>query len=218
MFRAVLRAQWKWSRLIVTLGAVAGCALPILSLQGAARPGRNPLSTQELLTAVQSWGVAYPLLAGALGLLLATATWAPDHRGRHIHALTLPVPRWRFALLRFAAGAAFLGIPALAVLLGAVAATATATLPPGLQGYAWSLGFRFALALLLAYSVFFAISAGTPRTAGAVLGIVAAILLTHVIVGMTGTDTNVLGTIQQLVLSWPGPIAVFAGRWMLVDV
>ena len=29
MFRAMLYTQWKWSRLIVVLGSVAGFALPI---------------------------------------------------------------------------------------------------------------------------------------------------------------------------------------------
>src|SRR5207245_4683847 len=88
MFRAVLYAQWKWSRLIVVLGTVAGFAIPLLSLQGAARPDRGALQAKELLQAVQSWGTLYPLLAAALGLLIAIAAWDADHRGRHIHALT----------------------------------------------------------------------------------------------------------------------------------
>src|SRR2546427_12350215 len=109
MFRAILYSQWKWSRLIVVLGTVAGFALPIVSLQGAARADRSPLAAQELLRAVQSWGTLYPVLAAALGLLVAIATWAPDHRGRHIHALSLPLPRWRYVLLRFGSGVAVFG-------------------------------------------------------------------------------------------------------------
>jgi hypothetical protein len=101
MFRAVLYSQWKWSRLIVVLGTVAAFAIPLLSLQGAARADRGALQTQDLLRAVQSWGTLYPLLATALGLLMAIAAWAADHRGRHIHALTLPLERWRYVLLRF---------------------------------------------------------------------------------------------------------------------
>ena len=41
MFRAILYSQWKWSRLIVLLGSIAGFALPIISLQGAARADRK---------------------------------------------------------------------------------------------------------------------------------------------------------------------------------
>src|SRR5437867_7133982 len=135
MFRAILYSQWKWSRLIVALGTVAGFVLPLVSLQGAARADRSPLEAEALLHAVQSWGTLYPLLATALGLLVAIATWAPDHRGRHIHALTLPLPRWRYVLLRFAAGFVLLVAPIAAVLAGAFLATWTATLAPGLQAY-----------------------------------------------------------------------------------
>ena len=66
-YRAVLAAQWKWSRLIVVLGTVGAFAIPLLSLQGAARPERGALQTPELLRAVQSWGSVYPLLAAAGG-------------------------------------------------------------------------------------------------------------------------------------------------------
>src|SRR5205823_857995 len=108
----------------------------------------------------------YPVLAAALGLLVAIATWAPDHRGRHVHALSLPLPRWRYVLLRFGAGATLLAAPIVAVSAGALLATWSATIPAGLQGYPGALAIRFALAVLVAYAVFFAVSAGTARTAG----------------------------------------------------
>src|SRR2546421_7295591 len=132
MFRAILHSQWKWSRLIVVLGTVAAFVLPLISLQGAASADRSPLEAEALLHAVQSWGTLYPLLATALGLLVAIATWAPDHRGRHIHALTLPLERWRYVLLRFGAGFVLLAAPIAAVLIGSSLAVLTATLPPGL--------------------------------------------------------------------------------------
>src|SRR5204862_6616768 len=68
MFRAILFSQWKWSRLIVVLGTVAGFAVPLVSLQGAARADRSPLEAEALLHPVQGWGVLYPLLVTALGL------------------------------------------------------------------------------------------------------------------------------------------------------
>src|SRR3989441_2151165 len=170
MFRAVLYAQWKWSRLIVVLGTVAAFAIPLLSVQGAARPDRGALQTQELLRAVQSWGSVYPLLAAALGLLIAIAAWAADHRGRHIHALTLPLPRWQYVTLRFGAGVALLTPPIAAVLIGALLGTVMATLPPGLQSYPIALTLRFAMAGVVAYSVFFSISAGPARAGGGIPG------------------------------------------------
>jgi hypothetical protein len=218
MFRVILYGQWKWSRLIVVVGTIAAFALPIISVQGATGGDASPLHAQELLRAVQSWGTLYPVLAAALGLLVAIATWAADHRGRHVHALTLPVPRWRYVLLRFGAGATLLAGPILAVLVGALLATATATIPAGLQGYPVALGLRFAVAVFVAYAVFFAISAGTARTAGIILGTMAALVLVQVLASLASIPLNLVDVLQLVVLNWPGPLAVFTGRWMLVDV
>ncbi len=218
MFRVILYSQWKWSRLIVVAGTIGGFALPIISMQGAAGADRSPLQAQELLRAVQSWGTLYPVLAATLGLLVAIATWAADHRGRHIHALTLPLPRWKYVLLRFGAGVTLLAAPMAAVLLGALLATGTASIPPGLQGYPIALALRFAAAVLVAYAVFFAISAGTARTAGIILGTIAALILVQVLASLANLDLDVVGILQVVIQNWPGPFAVFAGRWMLVDV
>ena len=218
MFRVILYSQWKWSRLIIVAGTVAGFALPIISLQGATGTDRGPLQAQELLRAAQSWGTLYPVIAAALGLLVAIATWAADHRGRHVHALTLPLPRWRYVLLRFGAGATLLAGPMVAVLLGALLATATATFPPGLQGYPIALALRFAIAVLVAYAVFFAISAGTARTAGIILGTIGALILVQILANLAGLGLDLVATLQLVILNWPGPLAVFTGRWMLVDV
>lgn len=218
MLRAILYTQWKWSRLIVVLGSVAGFAIPLLSLQGAARADRGALQAQELLRSVQSWGTLYPLLATALGLLIAIAAWAADHHGRHVHALTLPLPRWRYVLLRFAAGLALLVAPIAAVLIGASLAVLFATVPPGLQGYPFALAVRFALAVLVAFAIFFAISAGTTRTAGIVLGAIGAVVLVQVIASMANIGLDLFAIAQVLLAQGIGPLAVFTGRWMLVDV
>jgi hypothetical protein len=218
MFRAILYSQWKWSRLIVAVGTIVSFALPIVSLQGAARGDRDPLQAQALLAAVQSWGTLYPLLATALGLLVAVATWAADHRGGHIHALTLPLPRWRYVLLRFGAGVTLLAGPIVAVLAGALLAVWTATIPPGLQGYPGALALRFAIAVLVAYAVFFAVSAGTARTAGIILGVIGTVIVVHIVAGLANLGLDLFGTLQVVILNWPGPLAVFTGRWMLIDV
>ncbi len=218
MFRVVLYTQWKWSRLIVVLGTLAAFAIPLLSLQGAARADRGALQAQDLLRSVQSWGSLYPLLATALGLLMAIAAWAPDHRGRHIHALTLPLPRWEYVLLRFGAGFVLLAAPIAAVAIGALLASLTATIPPGLQAYPIALAVRFTFAMFVAYAVFFAVSAGTARTAGIILGVIAAIILVQVVAGIANIDLNLFGVAQTALALGPGPLAVFTGRWMLVDV
>lgn len=218
MFRAVLYAQWKWSRLVIVAGVIAGFAIPVLSLQLAGAAALTPGQAGELLQSVQSWGVLYPTLAAALGVLAAIATWAPDHRGRHVYALSLPIARWRYVLLRFGAGAVLLIAPAIAVLAGALLATATATLPPGLHGYAIDLALRFTLALLVAFAVFFAISSGTARTAGAILAVIGALAVVQVLAATANIDLGLVEAIQRIFVAWPGPFAVFTGRWMLIDV
>ena len=82
---------------------------------------------------------------------------------------------------------------------------------------------------MVAYSVFFAIAAGTARTAAFVLGAVAALIGLDVLVQAAGAPLSVSyevwGTrvsLSRQVWGWitevPGPLAVFTGRWMLIDV
>lgn len=218
MFRVVLYGQWKWSRIVVLLGTIAGFALPILSVQGATNDPTSALKPGELLGTVQAWGVLYPILAATIGLLVAIATWAPDHRGRHVLALSLPLPRWRYVLLRFGAGLVLLVPAMLGVFAGALLASATATLPPGLEAYPVALAMRFAFAVAVAYAVFFAVSAGTTRTAGIILGIIGAVIVVQVLASAAGIQLDLTSPLQAVVLNWPGPLAIFTGRWMLIDV
>lgn len=216
MFRVILHCQWKWSRLLVIAGVVAGFALPILSLQSAG--GRDPAGARALLATLERWSVAYKVLAAGLGLLIAMTAWSADHRGRHVYALALPLPRWRYVLYRFGAGLALLAPVVLAVTAGGVLATLTATLPTGLHGYPVALAWRFALALLLAYAAFFAISSGTARTAAAVMIALGSIFAAQVLAATVGWDLPIIEWLMSGVLAWQGPFTLFGGRWMLIDV
>ncbi|MFN8652504.1 MAG: hypothetical protein U0133_11410 [Gemmatimonadales bacterium] len=216
-YRVILASQWQWSRIVIVLGTIAGFAIPVLSVQGASGNERA-LPPDALLSWLQSWGILYPLLAAGIGLLVAMGAWAPDHRGRHVHALSLPIDRWRYVLLRMLAGLTVILLPIAAVWVGAVFATSTATIPEGLQGYAWALGLRFALATVVAFAVFFAISGGTARTAGLILGCIGVLIAAQVMISAAGVELDLLGGVGQLVFNWPGPLALFAGRWMLIDV
>jgi hypothetical protein len=216
MFRMILLSQWKWSRLVVVPGIVAAFALPILSLQAAG--GTQPANARELLGAIEWWGVWYKLLASGLGLLVAIAAWSGDNRGRHVYALALPVPRWRYVLYRFGAGLVLLTPVVIALTIGSLSATLLAALPNGLHGYPFALASRFALALLLAYALFFAISSGTIRTATVILVILWT--LGGVQVAAVALDVNlpIMDWLMNGLLAWQGPFALFGGRWMLVDV
>jgi hypothetical protein len=215
MFRVILHNEWKWSRWFVSLGTIAAFGLPILSVQTAGARGATP---SDVLGAIQSWSVLYPVLAGALGLLAGMAAWAPDHRGRHIYALVLPLPRWRYVLLRFSGGLTLLALPAAGVTLGAILATVMTTIPSGLYGYPLTLALRFALALLVAYSMFFAISAGTARTAGVILSVAALLIVVQMLASAADLDWPIAQTVMNRVFDWPGPLAIFTRRWMLIDV
>ena len=214
MFRAILVTQWKWTRLAVLIGTVFAFLLPLLAYANA----RDADSARLFVAATQRWGAAYALLAAALGLLVALAAWQHDHQGRHVYALTLPISRARYVWLRFAAGGTFL-LPAIAgLLIGALIVTVSADLPDGLRAYPLALTLRFAFAAAVAYAVFFAIAASTARTAGVILGIIVAVFLSQYMLSVVGADMDILTPIAEFIFARPGILAVFSGRWMLVDV
>lgn len=217
MFRAILFQQWRWTRLVVVFGTLAAFAVPLFSVRGAAAIMDHGTAA-GFLGGIQSWGVAYPTLAGALGVLMAVTLWAPDHRGRHVYALALPLPRWRYVILRYFAGLTLLAAPVSGLALGALLASATVSLPAGLHPYPVALTLRFTLAVLVAFTLFFSVSAGTARTAGAILGAVAALVVVQILLSAAGSSTDILMPVLNGVLSSPGPFAIFTGRWMLIDV
>jgi hypothetical protein len=218
MFRMILFTQWKWSRLILLPAVIAAFALPVFSVQVAGTPNQSGWEARRMLSAVQSWGLAYPLLATGIALAMAMTAWGADHRGRHVYALSLPVPRWHYALQRFGAGIVLLIAPALALWIGATLAAATATIPTGLHAYPLALALRFTLALAVAYAVFFAITAGTTRTAGYVLATLGGIVLIQILAASAGIEIQLLPFVSDRMLLWPGPFEIFSGRWMLIDV
>lgn len=217
MFRAILFQQWKWTRLIVCLGTVAAFTIPIFSLSSSSA-GMDHKMAASFLGHVQGWGVFYPVLAGGLGVLVAIALWTPDHRGRHVYSLALPIPRWRYVTLRYLAGLTLLAGPIAALALGAAIASATASLPVGLHPYPVGLTIRFALAVLVAFTLFFAVSSGTARTAATILGTIAGLVVVQVLLSAAGSQLNILMPLANALLTAPGPFAIFTGRWMLIDV
>src|SRR5256885_830019 len=90
--------------------------------------------------------------------------------------------------------------------------------PPVASPQGAALAERFALAVLVAYAVFFAISAGTARTAGIILGAIATLIVVQIVASVANVELDLWGKVVIVVLNWPGPLAVFTGRWMLVDV
>lgn len=218
MFLMMLFTQWKWSRQILLPAVLAAFVLPIWSVQRAGDPNQSWWEARQLLASVQTWAVAYPVLAAGIALAVAMTAWGADHRGRHVYALSLPVPRWHYALQRFGAGIILLAVPVVALWIGAVVAAATVTIPTGLHTYAGALALRFALASAVAYAVFFAITAGTTRTAGYVLAIIGGLIAVQILTAAAGLEIRIIPFVGDRLLLWPGPLEIFSGRWMLIDV
>ena len=109
MLNAIVWMQWKHTRAMALLTTLLAFALPIASLQAA----RGMDTAQGFVIRMQVWGGAYALVAALAGLLVAVSAWRPDHTGRHVYALSLPISRSSYVWYRFVSGAAFLlkGIP-----------------------------------------------------------------------------------------------------------
>lgn len=218
MFTAMLAVHLKWSRLALAVSTVAAFALPLLTIQGIAETEPGRWDVNAMLDIVRGMSALYPMLAGALGLVFGVMAWNPDHRGNHVYALSLPLPRWHYVLLKFAAGALFVLIPAAALWIGALVASVAASVPTGLQAYPHTVALRFLLASLVAYGFFFSISSATTRTAAYVLSILAALVVAQVALATGDSGVDILSPIWYRLVNLPGPFEVFTGRWMLIDV
>ena len=218
MFRTILFTQWAWARNLTLVGTLAAFAIPLVSAHSGDLLTADSFTVRSYLVDLQTVGVAYPVLAGVLGLILAVTAWGPDHQGRHVYALTRPLPRWQYALLRFAAGLVLLALPVFALWIGALIASATVRLPVGLTTYPTALTVRFALAAVVAYSAFSAVAAGTSRAAAFMLSGLAVLIIAQVALSLASADLDIVSPVLAAVFVWPGPLAVFSGRWMLIDV
>jgi hypothetical protein len=214
VFKAILKTQWQWTRMAVLLAAIAAFTMPLMSMNSNV-PLNQP---RTYISLMQTWGVGYVVLAATVGLTVAILAWSSDHRGHHVYALALPVARWRYVLMRFGAGVLFLVPVAAALCAGALIAVGLFPVPQGLHAYPWALAARFGFAALVAFAIFFAISVATARTAGYILGAIAAVLVVQFLADAAGLHWQVVSHAVDLVLAYPGVLSVFSGRWALIDV
>ncbi|MEO8139036.1 MAG: hypothetical protein ABI742_05280 [Gemmatimonadota bacterium] len=215
MFSVVLYTQWKWARIPLLLLTLAGFALPVLSVRSQYDPGLPALA---LLERMQRLGPLYPVLALCVGLLVAMIIWMPDRAGRHVYALSLPLPRWKFVLLRYGAGVVLVLSPVLLLGIGALVATAVTQVPPGIHAYPGGITLRFLLATLVAFSIAFAAAAGTSRLTKVVIGVLALVIALEILLSLMGiTGADPILKLLEWLASPTGPLDIFAGRWMLLD-
>jgi hypothetical protein len=211
MFAVILKQVWRDSRWMLLF--LAACAVVIV--RGAVHLAVAPPPVQDperILVEAQFWGLMMPVLAFTAATLLSIITWWPDRRGWWVYALTLPVRRERYALMRSGAGATVLAGLGVAFAVAVAIAARGAVVPDGLHLYAGGLILRFALALLVSHALWTMFALVGRPVAWAVVGIVVlAIALELVGIHATGR------ILDALTGQW-SPLHVLGGRWMLIDV
>jgi hypothetical protein len=196
---------------------VLGFAIPLLSLL-VLESGRVEFSPTLVVRGMQQFGLFYALLAGAAGLTCAMLAWGHDHRGRHVYALSLPIPRSTYTGMRFAAGSLFLLIPVAGVLIGCLVGIAAIRIPTGLHTYPIALTVRFLVASFVAYALFFAVLASSTKAAAYVLGTLAGIAVLLFLMSSYHFGLEVMSGVAQVLFGDRGLLSVFTGHWMLIDV
>ncbi len=220
MFRAILYTQWKWARPVLFLAIIAAGWIPLEALRSSPYKELGTYHVPSLYESIAAAGAAYQYVALAVAVVLAISAWQADSARQHVYALSLPIPRWRFVLLRFGAGALLLGIVAAAVgLFGGIAA-ALAPLPPILHAYPVGLAIRFWLGTLIPFGLIFALLCSSPRRVKIVVAAVVTVIAVDMAlagVGVTDGPQLIMWVLRPLYESG-SPLTAFLSRWMLVDV
>lgn len=225
----VLRVQWLSSRWLLVPLVLIGIGLPqavvrLAVLDSQRFATQSVVGAAVLLQALQAYSVIFPYLAAITGALIALATWNWDHRTGHVYALSLPISRAQYTLLKLWAGAVVLVVAALAIWIGAWIATASVEIPEGVRAYPFAFGARFLLAGTILYATFFALASGTIRTTLIVtIGLVLVLIVGSIVVPWIETRYlmdlySPTELISQLLRTAPGPFRVFGGSWLLIDV
>lgn len=217
MFTAILRSQWRESRLALLMLAAVALILPVLSMNEASR-ATAPWYAWGLLEASMRWSASYPIVALVAAVVLATGAWRPDHRTRHVYALTLPIPRSRYLLLRYGAGLALLVGVGVALLAGATLAALRVHVASPLHAYPVALTVRFCMAGLMAYTILFSVSGLTPRAARLLAALLLLLVIASLVGDLLGLRWSPLEAVTSALLSPYSPLSIFRARWMLIDV
>jgi ABC-type transport system involved in multi-copper enzyme maturation permease subunit len=214
--RAVIRIQWKASWHVVLALSVAALALPVVSVRSGWKG--DPANLPLFLTELQLWGFFYPTLAAIAAIAVAVSVWRSDRRGHHIYALLLPLPRWKYVLLRYAGGLVMLAPIVVALWAGALIATTALDLPPGLRTFPHELAVKFALSLLLLFGLTFAAASASNRALGVGFRLLGLLIAVHIGVLLLRPGTHLLWKVVTALATYPGPFSPMGGRWMLIDV
>lgn len=217
MYRAILWTQWRASRMVVLLLAALAFVVPVLSMNTAG-PTTGPWHAWDLLSASMRWSASYPVVALLAAVILAAGAWRPDHRTRHVYALTLPIRRSRYLLLRYGAGLTLLLGIGVALLAGATVAALRVHVAEPLQAYPMGLTLRFCMAGLVAYTLLFAVNGITPKAARMLAALLLLLIIASLVADLLGIGWNPMEKAMDALLSPYSPLSIFRARWMLIDV
>ena len=217
MLRAMLFTQWKWTRAYLLPLVIATFAVPVYSVQQFSDASLSRWQVSSLLASMQTWGAGYMAAAMLIGLTIAAGAWSWDTKGGHVYALSLPIPRWHYLLLRFAAGAIILAVPSVFLWIGGLVATSSSAIPIGLRAYPTALALRFLLASFLLYSLTFSLSS-LPKRFVIGFGVSIGMLVLADATIDYFTKSSLITALFEWAIRWPGFLEVFVGRWMLIDV
>lgn len=218
MFGQILYTQVKWSRAAVAVLSAVAFVLPALLWRAVHQGWMRDYSALEVMRGFALLGPALGVVAFFVGFILVAQSWAADAAARHVYALSLPIPWARYVALRFGAGALLLLVPTIALWLGVMLILSLVTIPESLNAYPGTVTLRFLLAALFSYSVMFALQyLSGKRAAYVLLAAIVGVLGGSLVLGLAGYGEFVDAATDALV-RWPGPLAVFASDWMLVDV
>ena len=221
MFRQILYTQWKSVRFGLVPLVVAAFVSPLLVVQDLGSnieivPGASSLALQPdiIFHTWQLWLPVFPGLALVIGVVLGLNAWNWDHRAGHVYALSLPLPRPKYVLLKMGAGLLLVLIPTAALGVGAFIAVSGLELAENLHAYPLLFTARFLMFSLLTFGVWFALASGTIRTTV----IVVSVFLIALVAASPFLDSGLADWLFQTLARWPGPFEVNFGNWNLIDV
>lgn len=218
MFRQILFTHLRWTRTILASMAVLTFLTPALAWWIGASRVLNAASPRAIMAGFQSVSTILIVTSLLGAVLMAAYPWTVEAATKHVLPLSLPVTWRRYVTMRFGAGALTLVLPALTLWLGALITMAMIDLPDTLRAYPGTLAIRFLTATLLAYAGTFALQYLAGRRSAVVL-LVALVAMAVVSLGLEFTGNRaVVDRLVEWVTTAPGPLAVYAADWKLVDV
>ena len=218
MFTQILWTHFKWSRAILAAFAVIAFATPSLAWRIGDTGSYGAPGPVAVMMGFSAVGPILIVTAILLGFLVVAHIWNIDGAAKHVYPLSLPIPWKSYVTMRFGAGALSLLVPAAALWLGSLLAISLVEVPASLNVYPGTLALRFLLGALLAYSLSFLLQYLAGRRAPVVLLtlLVSGVAL-PLALSLFGNEALLL-SIGRLLTEWPGPLAVFATEWRLIDV